>query len=146
MKYLDKNLDKMNNLLYLNYEVKQIYLELFQRSEDETLEIFFKEIDTLRSEFIKVLKKQIIEFAGKPITFDKISKRFNRVLVNPNRWFDINDPEKVIVKVHDIEKTSVAACNNLLQEHHLPVSVCKTLIGFIDKVQGILNTMRTKQV
>lgn len=145
MKRSQKSLDRINSLLYLNYEVENIYLEVLDNIYNKEIRTFFKTTGFYRSEFSSVLKSEILKFGGNPIEFDKLSRNFSRILKTFKSQLESDNEFELMKGICKIKKISIDAYNNVLQERNLPLSVCKVLVGQRDNIEETLNLIKVKE-
>lgn len=146
MRYLKRNLEKLNSLLQLNHEMKTIYEMASHIALGAELEALLERYSFQRSEFSNDLKAQILDMGGKPSIQDRLSSVNNQFLDVINRLVMDNEVDKILRHICNIEQMSIDNYNNFLQELHIPVSVCKLLIGQRDDFQNNISIIETKEV
>ncbi|GAB1855204.1 hypothetical protein MHTCC0001_00370 [Flavobacteriaceae bacterium MHTCC 0001] len=147
MKYLQRNLDRLNNLLYINLQVKNIYDELISTTTAEELRIFFTRSSVDLDMLCSVLEKQIVKLGGEPKQYKSLNRFYKGVLISlKNNLEDEDAGESLKYKLCELEELSINSYDAFLEEMHIPLSVCKMLIGQRDKIQQRIYSIRTREI
>jgi len=146
MKYLKRNLDKLNDLLNLNYQVEQIYDDLLEDVNDEDIITLIRRRRFERKQNSDMLRKKIIELKGFPKSFEALDNIYYRSLFNIKKLINKEETNKAIDKLCRIEEQSIANYNAFLQERNVPLSICKILVVQRDRIQKSLNKLKVREM
>lgn len=148
MKLSEKVINKINNLLILNYEVEKMYSDASGLVDDDRLKAFFRERAFERNESARALRKQIIKLGFEPVSFERLNRLSNRYYMI---WKTIrpllkegNVPE-LLDEVCGVKQWSMDNYNSLLQEINLPLSLCKLLGSQRDRLQSNMHTIKARE-
>lgn len=145
MKHLENNLEHMNMLLLFSLEVEQIYFKVLATVKDDNLEAILKDAIASNRKFNAALKAEIVKFGGTPASYRKQNIKLNATHFRFKRALNnIEDSSYVIIELCKIKELNIKACNALLQERHLPLSVCKLLIAQKDDIQAFIGVIKTR--
>ena len=142
MKYSEKIIEKLNDLLIMNYEVEKIYLEALKNVTDNTLKTFFRERGLERYEFSIELKNEIKTLDGNPKLLGELSKDFYQVKMNFRNLIFLENQNDLLDEVFSLKKVSIDKYNQLLMEPNLPLQLCKILIRQRDSIQAKLRALK----
>ncbi|MFD2725079.1 PA2169 family four-helix-bundle protein [Hyunsoonleella rubra] len=145
MRHLEKNMAHLNSLLHLNYEVEEIYHEVLEHVQGESLKTFFRNAGFVRNEFNRVLRGEIENFGFEPVEYNGVGRMYKRILMKIKSMIGKEEDIELLQQVSNIEQLTIGAYNVVLQERHLPLSVCKVLIEQRDKMQKTINTIEVKE-
>ncbi|SFZ89566.1 conserved hypothetical protein [Flaviramulus basaltis] len=142
MKYSEKIIEKLNDLLIMNYEVEKIYLEALKNVTDNTLKTFFRERGLERYEFSIELKNEIKILDGNPEQLGELSKDFYKVKMNFRNLIFLENQNDLLDEVFSLKKVSIDKYNQLLMEPNLPLQLCRILIKQRDSIQATMRVLK----
>ncbi len=145
MRYLERNLIRLNELLHLNYELEELYHETSKETTDDGLQVFLMQRALERKAYSEALKNQIVQMAGKPTDYEGLGGLQKRNLVQFKQLLEIQDIIELLHQICKVEALSVVSYNIFLQERHVPLSICKLLIEQRDKIQYTINSIKVKE-
>lgn len=145
MKYLKRNLERLNNLLQLNCEVEEVYQHASNMVDDNELRAMFKMYSIQRHEFSNELKFQIEKLGSTPLLKEGLSRINNRILMKIGSLIEGGDLNDILHEINKVEQMSISSYNIFLQERNVPLSVCKLLIEQRDSFQRNINTIKVKE-
>ncbi|MFY0713304.1 DUF2383 domain-containing protein [Seonamhaeicola sp. NFXS20] len=141
MKRIDNILEKLNDLLILNEEIENAYTKAINMVTDSFYKQFSNERSLERSGYVKSLKNELSKLekkAGNPVA---LKRRDHVVRLNFRNFLKIEDENKFLRKVYDIELLSVQKYDELLAQMNMPLSLCKLLLKHRDNIQTRLFEM-----
>ena len=142
MKHSEKIIDKLNDLLIMNYEVEKIYLEALKNVTDNTLKTFFRERGLERQEFGVELKNEIKTFDAEPQLLGELSKDFYKVKMNFRNLIFLENQNSLIDEIYNLKKVSINKYNQLLMEPNLPLQLCRVLVKHRDSIQSTMRVLK----
>jgi hypothetical protein len=145
MKSLQKKLDKLNNLLIMNYEVEKIYLEALDLAMNDNLKAFFRERAFERNEFIRQLRQETAKFNRIPKEFGVLSDSYREILRNFKDLILSENEEDLFEEIYSLKDLNINMYNDLLEEINLPLSTCKLLIKQRDIIYSHMNAMKSQE-
>ncbi|MEP3838150.1 MAG: DUF2383 domain-containing protein [Algibacter sp.] len=143
MKYSEKLLKGLNDLLTLNLEVEKIYMEALSAVSDTELKTFFTESGLERNEFGKELKAEMEMYNTEmELKFDgKLENGFYVTWMNFRRLFLFEDKINLYEEICKLKELTIRKYDNLLSQKELPHSTIKVLEHHKAKIQNALNTI-----
>lgn len=114
MKSLQKKLDKLNNLLIMNYEVEKIYLEALDLAMNDNLKAFFRERAFERNEFIRQLRQETAKFNRIPKEFGVLSDSYREILRNFKDLILSENEEDLFEEIYSLKDFNINMYNDLL--------------------------------
>lgn len=145
MKSSEKILNKLNNLLIMNYEVEKVYSEALDLATDDNLKAFFRERGFERNEFGRQLRAEIVKLEGKPKQLEVLSSDFGKMWTNFKNSILLNNENDLMEEVYSLKRKSIEKYNVMLREFNLPLSTCKVLIKQRDSIYSHMNAMKRKE-
>lgn len=145
MKSSEKILEKLNNLLIMNYGVEKVYLEALELATDNNLKAFFRERGFERNEFGRQLRAEIEKLQGKPKQLGDISNGLNNIWLNIKNHIVLHNESELMDEIYKLKALTIDGYNALLMEINLPLSVCKVLIKQRDSVYSHMNAMKRQE-
>ncbi|MFD0990203.1 DUF2383 domain-containing protein [Mariniflexile jejuense] len=145
MKSSEKILEKLNNLLIMNYGVEKVYLEALELATDDNLKAFFRERGFERNEFGRQLRAEIEKLNGKPKHFGNLSSGLNNIWLNLKNHLLLNNESELMDEIYKLKELTIDRYNMLLMEINLPLSVCKILMKQRDSVYSHMNAMKRQE-
>lgn len=145
MKGLERILEKMNDLLIMNYEVEKIYSELFSQIEEQELRLFYRERGFERNEFGKDLKLEILKLGGEPVYIKSKKGDLYKYWMNIRNFVLLEDEESLLKEIYSLKTFSIIKYNALLREMSLPLSTCKLLIKQRDSIQEGMDVLKRQE-
>tara|TARA_R110002049_G_scaffold37208_1_gene117443 strand:- start:9545 stop:9994 length:450 start_codon:yes stop_codon:yes gene_type:complete len=146
MDHLQNNLDKMNDLLIMNYEAEKIYTEAHKIMVDGNLKAFFKERAFERKRFANELRLEIDKLGGEPKHFGKPRYNFYRTWIRLRDLVALEDEHDLLHEVRNLKLVTLEKYNELLRGINLPLSVCRLLIKQSDAIQAGLNAIKRQDL
>jgi len=145
-----KVLEKLNDLVLVNAEAKNVYEKLIKNVTNDILKKFFKEKGAQRNQFNLILFNEVKKINGEDIENPIIlNKRFDYVTLNQTNIM-YNEKDKDLLNIaYKIEKICIEKYNELLMEMNMPLSFCRLLIKQRDNIiqcQSHLNVNNRKEV
>lgn len=145
MKSSEKILEKLNNLLIMNYGVEYVYLEALELATDDNLKAFFRERGFERNEFGRQLRAEIEKLHGKPKQLGEISNGLNNIWLNIKNHIVLHNESELMDEIYKLKALTIDRYNALLMEINLPLSVCKVLMKQRDSVYSHMNAMKRQE-
>lgn len=142
MKSSEKILEKLNNLLIMNYEVEKVYLDALDLATNTDLKTFFRERGFERNEFGRQLRAEIENLEGKPKELGVLSGEFYRILMNFRNCIFLNSESDLMEEIYKLKELNIESYNTMLMEINLPLSVCKVLVKQRDSITSHMNAMK----
>ncbi|AJR04726.1 DUF2383 domain-containing protein [Siansivirga zeaxanthinifaciens] len=146
MKYSEKVLEKLYNLLLLNHEVEKLYNEAFELVKDSNFRSFFKGQALERNEFGEELKKEIGKLGGNQKESLAFGRAFYLKRMNFKNLIKLQAEDQLLSEVCAIKEASINNYNGVLMERNLPLSLCKILIKQRDHIQVKLNVLKREEM
>ncbi|KAA5827943.1 DUF2383 domain-containing protein [Algibacter amylolyticus] len=143
MKYSEKLLKGLNDLLTLNYEVEKIYIEALNAVTDTELKTFFKERGLERNEFGKDLMVEIENLNTEmELKFDgKLENGFYVTWMNFRRLFLFEDKVNLYLEICKLKELTISKYDDLLNQKELPHSTITVLERQKAQIQKALNAI-----
>ncbi|APY10604.1 hypothetical protein BWZ22_04840 [Seonamhaeicola sp. S2-3] len=141
MKRIDNILEKLNDLLILNEEIENAYTKAINMLTDSFYKQFSNERSLERSGYVKSLKNELHKLEKKAENPVALKRRDHVVRLNFRNFLKIEDENKFLRKVYDIELLSVQKYDELLTQMNMPLSLCKLLLKHRDNIQARLFEM-----
>lgn len=145
MRQSDKIINKLNELLIMNYEAEKIYLEALEHTNDDSLKTFFRERGYERNEFGRQLRSEIRNFGGEPEILGELSGDYNRIWLRFKNYLENDKEEEMLNEIYRIKDRSVKTYDKVLCLHRLPANICKVLINHRDRIEIAINAIRLKE-
>lgn len=141
MKHSERVLDKINNLLDVNYEAEKIYSEIFKSVPNESLKKFFKDRQTKRREYNKELVNEIDRHGIIPKSASLLNNYYNKLQKRESDFENSNNGDYLLFEVFRLKKETVNKYDELLREMSLPLSLCKALVKQRDNIQATMQIL-----
>lgn len=141
MKRIDNILEKLNDLLILNEEIENAYTKAINMVTDSFYKQFSNERSLERKGYVNSLKKELNKLEKKAGNAVALKRRDHVVRLNFRNFLKIEDENKFLRKVYDIELLSVQKYDELLAQMNMPLSLCKLLLKHRDNIQARLFEM-----
>ena len=141
MKHSERVLDKINNLLDVNYEAEKIYSEIFKSVSNESLKKFFKDRQTKRREYNKELVNEIDRNGIIPKSASLLNNYYNKLQKRESDFENSNNGDYLLFEVFRLKKETVNKYDELLREMSLPLSLCKALVKQRDNIQATMQIL-----
>lgn len=145
MKYSEKTISKLKQLMMINEEAEKIYLNAFSTVKSKSLKGFFRKRVIERKSHVKLLGNEIIRLNGSlgetkstKTDFPQVHKYLKKMLLKNNE----ND---LLEAVYFLEKRSIDKFNAVLSEPGLPLSTCKILIKQKDTIEASLYSIKRRE-
>lgn len=145
MKSSEKILEKLNNLLLMNYGAEKMYLEALELATDDNLKAFFRERGFERNEFGRQLRAEIEKLNGKPKQFSTLSADLNSIWLHFKNNLLLNNETDLMEEIYKLKDLTIERYNKLLMEINLPLSVCKILVKQRDSIYTNMNAMKREE-
>tara|TARA_R110002049_G_scaffold44913_1_gene131396 strand:- start:133 stop:582 length:450 start_codon:yes stop_codon:yes gene_type:complete len=145
MKYSEKIIKQLNDLLIMNYEVEIIYVEAMENVNNNELKTFFRERGFERNEFGKELRDEIEKLEGNPEFLGELSSDFYKIRMNFRNFLLLENKSDLLSEVYKIKQLTIKAYNDLLMELNLPLSLCKLLEKHRNQTKENLNVMKREE-
>ncbi|WP_445731312.1 DUF2383 domain-containing protein [Mariniflexile sp.] len=145
MKFSEKILGMLNNLLVMNYEVEKVYLEALDLATESHLKTFFRERGFERNEFGRKLRGEIEKLEGTPKFLGMLSSDLYRISMNFKNFLLLNNEDELMEEVYRLKELSIEKYNELLREINLPLSTCKILVKQRDTIYSNMNAMKSRE-
>lgn len=145
MKSSEKILEKLNNLLLMNYGAEKMYLEALELATDDNLKAFFRERGFERNEFGRQLRAEIEKLNGKPKQFSTLSADLNSIWLHFKNNLLLNNETDLMEEIYKLKDLTIERYNKLLMEINLPLSVCKILVKQRDSIYANMNAMKREE-
>lgn len=141
VKRIENILEKLNDLLILNEEVENTYAKAINKVTDSFYKQFSNERSLERAEYIKSLKVELSKLERKARNPIALKRRDHIVRLNFREFLKIENHNKFLRKVYEIELLSVQKYDELLTQMNMPLSLCKLLLKHRDNIQARLYEM-----
>lgn len=139
---------KLNSLLMMYHEAVKIYSDARDITNNEALKIFFNQLITERNQNISALRTEVVKLNVKPQNFEglnKLSRAYFLFWNNIKPLLKHKDTSKVLDQICSLKVWSIDNYNDLLEEHNLPLSLCKILVEQRDFIHSRMNGIKAKQ-
>ncbi|MEC3906655.1 DUF2383 domain-containing protein [Tamlana sp. 2201CG12-4] len=145
MKYSEKLLRRLNELLLINYEAKKIYMEAQGEDVNEDLKRFFRKRTYERHESVRFLSSETAKLNEKPYDLKLLNSRFHDFRENFKSLLKQNNENELLEDIYYLEKLSLDKFNAVLSEPGLSLSMCKALIKQRDITESSLNAIKRRE-
>ena len=140
MKQIEQILEKLNDLLILNEEVENAYTKANHIVTNAFHKSFSKEKSQERGRFVKSLKNELNKIEKKAGNI-ALKRRDHVVRLNFRSFLKIENDNRFIRKVYEIELLSIQKYDELLAQMNMPLSLCRLLLKQRDQIQEKLYIM-----
>lgn len=142
MKYAEKKIDKLVDLLIMNNEIERIYIETYKNVTDNTLKLFFKERAFERNKFSTLIRKEV-EIPDRNLKFLKaLNKDFHEVKMNFRDIISLGNGHDLLDEVYSLKEASINKYNEVLMEPDLSLKLCKALVKQRDSIQATMYILK----
>lgn len=145
MKFPEEVVNKINNILIMNYEAEKMYLDALDKVEDDELKSFFRERGFERNEFARALRHEIIKLGIKPQDLGRLSARFHLIWKDIRPLLKPNHQPELLDQICNLKMWNINNYNRLLQEINLPLSFCKLLASQRDDIQSNMHAIKAQE-
>ena len=142
MEHTNKVVDKLNNLLNMNYEIEKIYVEALEHVKDANLKTFFRAKGFERHQFGNELRLEIEKFGGSPVHSGPISSKPYKQWMHFRNLMLTENESDLLDEVYQLKQLNLEQYNDLLQEMNIPLQICKVLVKQRDAVENTMNAIK----
>ena len=145
MKYSEKIIDKLKQLMLINDEAEKIYLFAISTVKKKSLKDFFSKRVIERRAHVKFLGNEIIRLNGNLEGVKSTKTDFPQVHKYLKKMLQKNNENELLEAVYFLEKRSIDKFNAVLSEPGLPLSTCKVLIKQKDTIEASLYSIKRRE-
>jgi uncharacterized protein (TIGR02284 family) len=145
MKYSEKTIGKLKQLMMINDEAEKIYLYAISAVSKKSLKAFFSVRVNERRAHVKLLSDEIKRLNGNLEDIKTTKADFPQVYKYLKKMLLKNNENDLLEAVYFLEKRSIDKFNAVLSEPGLPLSTCKILIKQKDTIEASLYSIKRRE-
>lgn len=145
MKYSEKIIGKLKQLMLINEEAEKIYVYAIDTVNKKSLKVFFNKRVIERRTHVKLLGNEIIRLNGNLENIKSTKTDFPQVHKYLKKMLLKNNENELLEAVYFLEKRSIDKFNAVLSEPGIPLSTCKILIKQKDTIEASLYSIKRRE-
>jgi len=145
MKYTEEISNKLNELLVKNYDAEKGYQNAAENVDSPTLKMFFKRRATERSEFVKELRTEILQYGEIPEDSGSFKGAVHRNWMSLKTLFTSNDEEAILEEAIRGEEASLEVYDDIMKDRNLPPTIDSLLFKQRNAIQAAINTEKVHE-
>lgn len=143
MKYTEKILNRLNDLLEKTYDAEKGYTKASENVNDRELKQFFKDKAKQRYDFGHQLKNEIQAYGKEPDKGGSIKGKMHRGWMDLKLAIASNNEEAILQEVARGEELCIDEYNQILKEDNLSASTESILHAQKNLITASLNRVRS---
>ena len=145
MKYSEKIIGKLKQLMLINDEAEKIYVHAISTVKKKSLKTFFITRANERRTHVKLIADEILRLNGNLNDVKSTKTDFPQVHKYLKKMLLKNNENELLEAVYFLEKRSIDKFNAVLSEPGLPLSTCKILIKQKDTIEASLYSIKRRE-